>query len=373
MAARKRPAAGQATTAQGSATQGRKRSRTDEYDDVACLGEGGFGAVVMARNRATGKTVAIKRLSTPSATSVADLQREAGFLRACSGNPYVVGFEALVVHPATGRLSLVMEHVAGPNLHNFLWDRRHGQPLPEPTVRAFMWKLLTGAKMMHARHVVHRDIKPANILVGQDGELVKICDLGLAVSMVEPPPYTQAGTPFYTAPEMLLQKPDYDTLVDTWSLGCVMAEMLAGGKALFPRGEDDYVDEISQLWNIIRVLGMPDERTWPGFDSLPLALALQLLPLPAGHEHNRLRDLFPEEKLSHEGFQVLQGLLTCNPDKRLTAAKALKHPWFAAPRPAAAAVALPRKKATPLSFIPPAVPEKNVLKNPVAMWNAQRV
>ncbi|KAK1652667.1 hypothetical protein QYE76_070472 [Lolium multiflorum] len=368
MAARKRPAAGNGTTAQG-----RKRSRTDEYDDVACLGEGGFGAVVMARNRATGKTVAIKRLSTPSATSVSDLQREAGFLRACSGNPYVVGFEDLVVHPATGRLSLVMEHVAGPNLHYFLWDRRHGQPMPESMVRAFMWKLLTGVKMMHARHVVHRDIKPANILVGQDGELVKICDLGLAVSMVEPPPYTLAGTPFYTAPEMLLQKPDYDTLVDTWSLGCVMAEMLAGGKALFPLGEDDYVDEISQLWNIIRVLGMPDERTWPGFDSLPLAMALQLLPLPAGHEHNRLRDLFPEEKLSHEGFQVLQGLLTCNPDKRLTAAKALKHPWFAAPRPAAAAVALPRKKATPLSFIPPAAPEKNVLKNPVAMWNAQPV
>ncbi|KAM0849838.1 hypothetical protein ACQ4PT_053455 [Festuca glaucescens] len=370
MAARKRPAAGHATTAPGSATQGRKRSRTDEYDDVACLGEGGFGAVVMARNRATGKTVAIKRLTSQSATNVAKLQREAGFLRACSGNPYVVGFEALVVHPATGRLSLVMEHVAGPNLHNFLWDRRHGQPLPESTVRAFMWKLLTGAKLMHARHVVHRDIKPANILVGRDGELVKICDLGLAVSVVEPPPYyTQAGTPFYMAPEMLLQKPDYDALVDTWSLGCVMAEMLAGGKALF-FGEDGYVDEISQLWSIIRVLGMPDERTWPGFNSLPLAMALQLLPLPAGHEHNRLRDLFPEEKLSHEGFQVLQGLLTCNPDKRLTAAKALKHPWFAAPRPTAA-VALPRTKAPTLSFIPPAAPEKNVFNIPVAMWNAR--
>nr|XP_051218378.1 putative cyclin-dependent kinase F-2 [Lolium perenne] len=369
MPARKRPAAGNATTAPGSTTC-RKRSRADEYDDVACLGEGGFGAVVMARNRATGKTVAIKRLTSPSATSAAELQREAGFLRACSVNPYVVDFEGLAPDPRTnGGLSLVMEHVAGPSLHAFLWDRRHGPPLPESTVRSFMWKLLTGAKLMHARHVIHRDIKPANILVGRDGELVKICDLGLAISVVDPPPYTQAGTPFYMAPEMLLQKPDYDALVDTWSLGCVMAEMLAGGKALFLR-EDGYVDEISQLWSIIRVLGMPDERTWPGFNSLPLAMALQLLPLPAGHEHNRLRDLFPEDKLSEEGFQVLQGLLMCNPDKRLTAAKALKYPWFAAP---AAAVALPRKKATPLSFIPPTAPEKNVLNIPVAMWNAQRV
>ncbi|KAK1652677.1 hypothetical protein QYE76_070482 [Lolium multiflorum] len=189
--------------------------------------------------------------------------------------------------------------------------------------------------------------------------------------MVEPPPYTNGAR--YRRQRCCCRSRT-DTLVDTWSLGCVMAEMLAGGKALFPSGEDDYVDEISQLWSIIRVLGMPDERTWPGFDSLPLAMAVQLLPLPAGHEHNRLRDLFPEEKLSRTGFQVLQALLTCNPDKRLTAAKALKHPWFAAPRPApAAATALPRKKATPLSLIPPAAPEKNVLNIPVAMWNAQRV
>jgi cell division cycle 2-like protein len=46
---------------------------------------------------------------------------------------------------------------------------------------------------------------------------------------------------------------------------------------------------------------------------------------------------------------VLQGLLTCNPDKRLTAAKALKHTWFTAPRPSVAAakvevLPLPRKK-----------------------------
>jgi cell division cycle 2-like protein len=103
---------------------------------------------------------------------------------------------------------------------------------------------------------------------------------------------------------------------------------------------------------------MPDDRTWPEFASLPLtAMAQQLLP--AAHKHNTLRDMFPEEKLSEQGFQVLQGLLTCNPDKRLTAAKALKHPWFAAPRPSAAAakveaLPMPRKK-TPRFVVPPAV------------------
>uniref|UniRef100_A0ACD5WYJ1 Uncharacterized protein n=1 Tax=Avena sativa TaxID=4498 RepID=A0ACD5WYJ1_AVESA len=374
MAARKRPAAvldaGHARTTEGSASCG-KRSRTsigstDEYEKLSRLGEGTFGAVYRMRHRVTGKTVAIKFLSPPDdpkeLPDVDELLREARFLETCSsGNPYVVGFEGLT----------------------FLWDRRRGAPLPESTVRAFMWKLLSGTKMMHHRRVVHRDIKPDNILVGQGGDLVKICDLGLAISMSELPPYNQAGTASYIAPEMLLGKPDYDGRVDTWSLGCVMAEMLTG-KMLFPgadedddEDEDKTNDETAQLWSIFRLLGMPDGRTWPGFRSLPFTA--EVLPmLPVEHKRNGLRDIFPEEKLSKEGFEVLQGLLTCNPNKRLTATKALKLPWFTPPRPAAAAkvdpsVASPRKKAPRIKFISRAVPEKITFKIPVAIWNAQRV
>ncbi|KAI4993149.1 hypothetical protein ZWY2020_007462 [Hordeum vulgare] len=82
--------------------------------------------------------------------------------------------------------------------------------------------------------------------------------------------------------------------------------------------EDETKNDIKQLERIFRVLGVPDERTWPGCTSLPLTVNKPQL-LPAGHKHSRLRDLFPEDKLSEEGFQVY-------PEKRLTAAAALKHP-----------------------------------------------
>ncbi|XP_062193573.1 putative cyclin-dependent kinase F-2 [Phragmites australis] len=80
------------------------------------------------------------------------------------------------------------------------------------------------------------------------------------------PPYTQVGAVRYMAPEMLMDMPDYDERVDLWSLGCVMAEL-------------------------------------------------------------RLRELFPSEMLSPDGFDVLKGLLTltCNPKERLTAAAALRN------------------------------------------------
>uniref|UniRef100_A0ACD5UIR8 Uncharacterized protein n=1 Tax=Avena sativa TaxID=4498 RepID=A0ACD5UIR8_AVESA len=214
--------------------------------------------------------------------------------------------------------SLVLEHV-GPSLAHVL--RRRGKPFTEEETRRVMRQLLGGAGRMHERRIVHRDIKPGNILLGlgqgRGDVVVKICDLGLAVSMNETPSRGQAGTLWYMAPEVLLGKPEYDELVDAWSLGCVMAELLAG-EPLF-RGQN----ATDQLLGIFRVLG-------------------------GAHGNPRLRELFPEERLSRDGFEILDGLLTCDPAKRLPATVALQCPWFAGSgNTAATAVAVAVKLASP--------------------------
>ncbi|RLM73640.1 putative cyclin-dependent kinase F-2 [Panicum miliaceum] len=189
----------------------------------------------------------------------------------------------------------------GPSLHDVLRQLpRGGGPLPEATVRAAMWQLLTTAKKMHASRIVHRDVKPQNILVGEGRSVVKICDFGLAMSTDERPPYQPAGTLWYMAPEMLLEKPDYGT------------------QGFHGQG---------QLSAIFEVLGAPDNSTWPWFSSS--TFATEVLPQLDVQPENHLLELFPETKLSKEGVEVLIGLLTCNPEKRLTAAAALEHPWFA--------------------------------------------
>ncbi|KAL6898059.1 hypothetical protein ACP4OV_006655 [Aristida adscensionis] len=284
---------------------------------------GRLGAVVKARHRATGETVAIKRLVRGSGSSDSggraveeQLLREARFHEACDGVPFVVGFRGLARDPATAGLCLVMECV-GPSLADALRAHRHehpDEPLPEARVRAAMYQLLTAAKGMHERRVVHRDIKPQNILVGDDHRVLKICDFGLAASTAEAPaPLEPAGTLYYEAPEVLLEMPEHDALVDVWSLGCVM------------------------LLAIFDTLGVPDEETWPGFSST--AFATETLPELEVERCSHLREMFPETKLSEQGFEVLNGLLTCNPGKRLTAAAALKLPWFAE----VDALELPRK------------------------------
>jgi cell division cycle 2-like len=306
------------------ATSSRKRfavGSTEEYEETTC-----FGNVVKARHRATGKFVAIKRLGEPSQRHSAQaVMREAEFLESCVGNPFVVGYHGIVSAPGSTELRIIMECV-GPSLRDLLnkrGDNKDAPPLPESKLRSVMWQLLTGVKKMHEVHVMHRDIKPENILVSADRSMVKICDFGIALDMSKAPPYSQAGTMWYTAPEVLLGKKDYDALVDTWSLGCVMAELL-DGDVLF-----EGVCNEDQLCCMTDVLGVPDDREWPWFASTPFAT--ELLPdLPYVQRQNLLRKRFPEKMLSEEGYEVLSGLLEWNPDNRMTASAALKHPWFAA-------------------------------------------
>ena len=310
----KKPAAAYATTA----------DYEDEETPWTRIGEGAFGVVYKARHRATGQTVAIK---FPAVSSLPpdlacyapdpreQLLREARLLEAaCSdGNPHVVAFHCVVRDPDNGDLGIVMEFVAGQSLRDILEERRADStappPIPEATVRSFMRQLLTGAKGVQERNIVHRDIKPANVLVAEAGQVLKICDFGLAISTSDPPPHSEAGTMYYTAPEVLMGKPDPDASADAWSLGCVMAE-LVGGEILMQRAGVDaallhfqkyYGEEIAYLWTIFGLLGTPDDVTWPGFASLPRAAKMP--PLKLG-QRSRLGELFPEETLSDEGFEV---------------------------------------------------------------------
>ncbi|CAN6275363.1 unnamed protein product [Urochloa humidicola] len=123
---------------------------------------------------------------------------------------------------------------------------------------------------------------------------------------------------------VLAKNADHDALVDAWSLGCVMAELLTGKLPFAGK------DETHHLFKIFDVLGVPCKRVWQAMkpqaydDEVQVWRARQL----RARHRSQLRELFPEEVLSMDGFQVLKGLLTCDPHKRLTAAAALRCPWF---------------------------------------------
>ncbi|KAL8613026.1 hypothetical protein ACOMHN_008795 [Nucella lapillus] len=100
---------------------------------------------------------------------------------------------------------------------------------------------------LHNKGIVHRDLKPDNILLTDD-MVVKITDVGLA-KPAKDIVNTVAGTPVYMAPEVLLQKGQYDMKVDIYSLAIILWELWYGQDAadhisshLFRRLEDAVKD-----------------------------------------------------------------------------------------------------------------------------------
>jgi cell division cycle 2-like len=225
--------------------------------------------------------------------------------------------------------------------------RQHAQargPFVEGEVRDAMAQLLSGVASAHATGVLHRELVPENILVDDGDQVLKtirrrgkncktrytICGfnaselVGSTTSMDGSSQLASAA--FYRAPELFLGSRAYDGGVDTWALGCVMAELLAGagGVPFFFRESEGDVFRC-----ILRVVGARGVVEWSGFEHVAASpeQAASLRERYAG-DTGCLREAFPEETLSHDGFDVLSGLLQSNPDRRLTAAAALEMPWF---------------------------------------------
>ena len=189
-----------------------------------------------------------------------------------------------------------------------------------------MAQLLDAVAHCHARHIVHRDLKLSNLLYNRRGEL-KLCDFGLA-RVFELPLRTLTATVvtlWYRAPELLLGETRYGPAVDCWAAGCVLGELLDAPRPLFP-GDDD----VDQLRLAAALLGAPSERIWAGFDVLPKVRAEGPMRdcalrygggwTSSGAAVNRLPHRFP--RLSTAGVAMLDGLLTFDPARRMTAREA---------------------------------------------------
>lgn len=128
------------------------------------------------------------------------------------------------------------------------------------------------------------------------------------------------ATRWYRAPEvMLCFREGYGPEMDMWSVGCILAELIAGAPIF---GGKDYVDQIARINN---VLGSPSDAVLDKIGSERAKTYIKSLPnMPAVP----LEKLYPNA--NRDALDLVAKLLTWDPDERLTAEEALQHPWLKA-------------------------------------------
>ncbi|KAH9622008.1 hypothetical protein KSS87_020066 [Heliosperma pusillum] len=309
----------------------------DEFERLNKIDEGTYGVVYRAKDKKTEEIVALKKVKMEKEREGFPLTslREINILLSLH-HPSIVDVKEVVVGSNLDSIFMVMEYMEH-DLKGLMETMR--QPYSQSEVKCLMLQLLDGIKYLHDNWVLHRDLKTSNLLLNNQGEL-KICDFGLARQYGSPlKPYTHlVVTLWYRAPELLLGAKEYSTAIDMWSLGCIMAELLSKEPLFNGKTEFDQLDKI------FRILGTPNETIWPGMKKLPgvkVNFVKHQLPALGGsglafwpHRYNQLRKKFPATSftgspvLSDAGFDLLNRLLTYDPDKRITADAALKHDWF---------------------------------------------
>ncbi|KAF4683788.1 hypothetical protein FOZ60_008636 [Perkinsus olseni] len=352
----------------------------EEFDILNEVGKGTYGQVFKAIDKRTQQYVALKRvlLKNEKEGFPVTAVREIKILKRLQHENVVRMLDVVFAKPTDadkhrGSVYMVFEYMDH-DLSGVLAYRSQrtadgstglssGNLRPDE-VKCIFLQVLRGLDYCHKHNVVHRDLKLSNLLLDKLGH-IKIADFGLARIYKEGRlnQTNRVITRWYRPPELLLGTTIYDSKVDTWSAGCILAELIRG-KALFP-GESE--TEVYRM--IADTLGAPCEQMWPACTQLPnyaqLNEAYQHMRkmmggsastsssvrqtgiglggssvstgrLPASmiaadegrfyEQRQTFRHVF--SNTTDSGRDLLARLLQCDPSRRLDTAGALNHGYF---------------------------------------------
>lgn len=283
------------------------------FQKLEKIGEGTYGIVYKAKDKTTGRLVALKKIRPESENEgiPATTIREILLLKNLRHSTIIDLIE--IIHNED-KMYLVFEYVATDLKRLIDQTVGRGECLESSTVKKMAHQLCTAVAFCHARNIFHRDLKPQNILV-DDNFNIKLADFGLGRAASVPlRSYTaEIITLWYRPPELLLGCKYYDASVDVWSLACIVAEL----HTLAPLFMGD--SEIDQLHKIFSILGTPTNEIWQGVERL----SLYRTDFPS-YKRRGYRGIIADKTL--ESF--VNRMLVYDPIQRISAEEALGDPFF---------------------------------------------
>lgn len=194
------------------------------------------------------------------------------------------------------------------------YNRRHAL-MPPLLIKLYSYQICRALAYLHALGVCHRDIKPQNVLITDKHKLL-ICDFGSAKKLISGESnVSYICSRYYRAPELIFGAVEYTTMIDVWSMGCVISELILG-RPLFP-GENS----TDQLVRIVKTLGTPTKE--------------QILAMNPKSNEIKFPAIKPQpwveifkSRVDKLAIDFLSKILIYEPNKRLSCIDALLHPWF---------------------------------------------
>jgi serine/threonine protein kinase/WD40 repeat protein len=208
-----------------------------DYELLEEIARGGMGVVYKARQVSLDRPVALKMILAGQLASTADVQRFKQEAQAAASldHPNILPIYEVGEHH--GQQYFSMKMVSGGNLAAKMTELRRDL---KSGIDLFI-AVAEAVSFAHQRGILHRDLKPANILIDADGTPF-VTDFGLAKKVEGDSSITQSGavvgTPSYMAPEQARASKNVSTAVDTYSLGAMLYEFVAGQPPF--RGESMY-------------------------------------------------------------------------------------------------------------------------------------
>ena len=265
----------------------------DVYQRGRKLGLGAFAVVFIGTHRPTGAEYAVKQIdrSTMFWGDRDALQDEIVNLKMARAGPNIV--QLYEVYEEKAFCYLIMEVMEGGELLECIIEKK--TTFTEKESRSAVRCVLRALAYLHSNRVAHRDIKPENLLLSdpynKDLNTLKLADFSFARQVQKRNECrTLCGTPGYLSPEMLERFPAYDVKCDVWSVGCLLF-LLLGGFLPFDDEDDEVVFDLTREGRF---------------------------------------EFRPEfwNSVSQSAKDLVTRMLTVNPKKRISAARALQSHWI---------------------------------------------
>ena len=270
------------------------------------IGHGTFGYVYRAIHNSSKKIYAIKIINyfkeninfLENKSHINNInfcyqtvQQETSLMKKVSSSNFILKYYGSYFSRKTNSLWLIIEYCSyGSTIDLMLAMNRL---YTEIEVATIIKMVLQGLIIIHDKKLIHRDIKGANILLSEDG-YAKLGDFGVGTKLLLKENYRSSikGSPYWMSPQVI-QKENYDSKTDIWSLGITCIELTQGEPPFSDLNPNEVMDFI-------------------------------------GNKKFIFDDFFQKKKsnYSKEFIHFVSKCLEINPEKRASAKELIKHEFI---------------------------------------------